>query len=178
MLRRRLLAAMPRVGVVMLAEVLHILLWGFIATAVLTTILEGSQGVGLSRLSLPFLLGMACTSRRDLAMVLGVVLYACGGWIFAVLYYLLFLEIGRAGVWIGGLVGALHGAVLLVVMLPVLPFVHPRMASEYDGPADQPRLQPPGFLGLHYGYRTPLTTLVGHIAYGAILGGGLSFSSF
>jgi hypothetical protein len=165
-------------GIPMPAEALHILLWGFVATAVLTTILEGSQGVGLSRLSLPFLLGMACTGRRDAAMVLGVVLYLLGGWIFAALYYLLFLELGRSGVWIGGLVGALHGAVLLVVVLPVLPFVHPRMASEHDGPADRPRLQPPGFLGLHYGYRTPLTTLVGHIAYGAVVGGGLSVSSF
>lgn len=160
------------------AEALHILLWGFVATTVLTTILEGSQGVGLSRLSLPFLLGMACTSRRDAAMVLGAALYLLGGWVFAALYYLLFLELGRAGVWIGGLFGALHGAVLLVVVLPVLPFIHPRMASEHDGPADRPRLQPPGFLGLHYGYRTPLTTLVGHIAYGAVVGGGLSVSSF
>jgi hypothetical protein len=165
-------------GVPMLAEALHILVWGFVATTVLTTILEGSQGVGLSRLSLPFLLGMACTGRRDAAMVLGVVLYLLGGWIFAALYYLLFVELGRAGVWIGGLVGALHGAVLLVVVLPVLPFIHPRVASEHDGPADQPRLQPPGFLGLNYGYRTPLTTMVGHIAYGAVVGGGLSASSF
>ena len=165
-------------GVPMLAEALHILVWGFVATTVLTTILEGSQGVGLSRLSLPFLLGMACTGRRDAAMVLGVVLYLLGGWIFAALYYLLFVELGRAGGWIGGLVGALHGAVLLVVVLPVLPFIHPRVASEHDGPADQPRLQPPGFLGLNYGYRTPLTTMVGHIAYGAVVGGGLSASSF
>ena len=165
-------------GVPMLAEALHILVWGFVATTVLTTILEGSQGVGLSRLSLPFLLGMACTGRRDAAMVLGVVLYLLGGWIFAALYYLLFVELGRAGVWIGGLVGALHGAVLLVVVLPMLPFIHPRVASEHDGPADQPRLQPPGFLGLNYGYRTPLTTMVGHIAYGAVVGGGLSASSF
>jgi hypothetical protein len=157
----------------MTAEAIHILVWGFVASTMMIAIQEGSQGAGLSRLSLPFLLGMVFTERRDLAMVLGVALYLFGGWVFATLYYLLFLELDRSGVWVGGLVGAVHGAVLLVVVLPVLPFVHPRMASDYDGPADRPRLEPPGFLGLNYGYRTPLTTIAGHIAYGAIVGGGL-----
>jgi hypothetical protein len=44
------------------------------------------------------------------------------------------------------------------------------MASTYDGPTRIRRLEPPGFMGLNYGYRTPLTTVVGHILYGAILG--------
>lgn len=161
----------------MRAEIIfHILLWGFLATAVLTTIQQGSQGAGLSRLSLPFLLGMMWTERRDTGMVFGALIYLVGGWVFAALYYLLFLGLGRAGIWLGGLVGAVHGAFLLVVVLPVLPFVHPRMASEHDGPSDRPRLEPPGFLGLNYGYRTPLTTLAAHIAYGAIVGAGLSVS--
>lgn len=161
----------------MLIEVFHVLVWGFVATAALVGIQQGSQILGLSRLSLPFLLGMAVTGRRDLAMVIGAALYWLGGWVFAALYYLLFLEIGHAGWWFGGLVGGLHGATLLLFALPLMPFVHPRMASEHDGPVDFPRLEPPGFLGLNYGYRTPLTTLLGHIAYGAIVGAGLSVSS-
>ena len=32
------------------------------------------------------------------------------------------------------------------------------------------QLEPPGFLGLHYGIRTPLTVLVAHVIFGIILG--------
>jgi len=45
------------------------------------------------------------------------------------------------------------------------------MASEYDGPTALRQLEPPGFLGLNYGSRTPLTTLLGQAVYGAVLGG-------
>jgi hypothetical protein len=33
------------------------------------------------------------------------------------------------------------------------------------------KLEPPGFLALNYGSRTPLTTLAGQALYGAVLGG-------
>ncbi|MGZ3457893.1 MAG: hypothetical protein ACXU86_05230 [Archangium sp.] len=56
------------------------------------------------------------------------------------------------------------------MVLPVLPAVHPRMASESQGPTEVRLLEPPGFLGLHYGPRTPLTTLVAHLAFGVLLG--------
>ena len=50
------------------------------------------------------------------------------------------------------------------------------MASEYDRPTNTRVLEPPGFLGLNYGHRTPLTTLLGQIVYGATLGGFAQFS--
>jgi len=60
---------------------------------------------------------------------------------------------------------------LLVAVLPLLPYMHPRMASEYDGPTELRQLEPPGFMGFNYGLRTPLTTLLGQAVYGATLGG-------
>ena len=45
------------------------------------------------------------------------------------------------------------------------------MASEYDGATALRQLEPPGFMGLNYGPRTPLTTLAGQAVYGAVLGG-------
>ena len=60
---------------------------------------------------------------------------------------------------------------LLVAALPLLPYIHPRMASEYDGASATKQLEPPGFMGLNYGHRTPLTTLAGQAVYGAVLGG-------
>lgn len=148
----------------------QLLVWGLIATAVMTTILHGSQGLGLSRLSLSFLVGTFFTGRRSHANVLGFVVYALGGWAFAIVYAAFFLSIGRGNWWIGLLFGVAHGVVLLVALLPIIPYIHPRMANEYDGPTRTQRLEPPGFIGLNYGYRTPLSVMVAQAAYGTVLG--------
>src|SRR5688572_18506327 len=149
----------------------RLLLWGLIATVVMTSVLEGSQGLGLSRLSLPFLVGTMFTAHRNKAVVLGFIAYVIGGWLFARPYFLFFASIGHVSWWFGALIGCLHGVLLLVGALPLLAYVHPRMASEHDGPRDSFLLEPPGFFGLNYGRRTPLTTLLGQTLYGATLGG-------
>jgi hypothetical protein len=149
----------------------RLLLWGLIATVVMTSVLEGSQGLGLSRLSLPFLVGTMFTAHRNKAVVIGFIVYVLGGWVFAMLYFLFFASIGRVSWLLGALIGALHGVLLLVGALPLLAYAHPRMASEHDGPRDSFLLEPPGFCGLNYGRRTPLTTLLGQTLYGAALGG-------
>lgn len=146
------------------------LLWGLIATLAMTTILFASQGLGLSRLSLSFLAGTFVTADRHHANIIGFALYMVGGWIFAGFYYLVFASLGHASWWLGMILGLLHGVVLLVVVLPLLPHMHPRMASSYDSPTSEPVLEPPGFLCLNYGHRTPLATLVAMAVYGAILG--------
>ena len=154
-----------------LTQLPNVLLWGLIATVAMTTILQGAQGLGLSRLSLPFLVGTFFTADRRWATVLGFVAYTMGGWVFALLYFLLFASLGIYTWWFGAAAGLLHGVFLLVCALPLLPHVHPRMASDYDGPSAMRQLEPPGFMGLNYGRRTPLTTLAAQTVYGAILGG-------
>jgi hypothetical protein len=149
----------------------QLLIWGLVATVAMTTVLQGSQGLGFSRLSLPFLVGTLFTRNRNSAMVVGFIAYTIGGWLFALLYFLFFASIGLATWWLGALLGFLHGVFLLVCALPLLPYAHPRMASEHDGPGHPYVLEPPGFLGLNYGHRTPLTTLLGQTVYGLILGG-------
>jgi hypothetical protein len=67
--------------------------------------------------------------------------------------------------------GLAHAMFVLVVVLPLLPGLHPRMASEFHGPEPTRLLEPPGFLALNYGYQTPLATIMAHIAYGMVLGG-------
>lgn len=154
----------------LVANLGQLLIWGLIATAVMTTILHGSQGLGLSRLSLSFLVGTFFTGRRSYANVVGFVVYALGGWAFAIVYFAFFLSIGYGNWWIGLFFGIAHGVVLLVALLPLVAYVHPRMANEYDGPTRTQRLEPPGFIGLNYGYRTPLSVMVAQAAYGAVLG--------
>jgi hypothetical protein len=149
----------------------YLVLWGLLATAAMTIVLQASQGFGLSRLSLPFLVGTLFTARRGLAMVLGFILYVIGGWLFAGLYYALFASVGLHTWWFGALVGIAHGLFLLVCALPLFPFLHPRMASVYHGATSLRQLEPPGFLGLNYGYGTPATAVVAQMVYGLTLGG-------
>lgn len=146
-----------------------ILIWGGIATAAMTAITEGAQMLGLSRMSLPFLFGTILSGRRDRATAWGFVIYAVGGLLFAGAYLAAFASVG-GGWWLGPALGLLHGVCLVTVVLPLLPFVHPRMASDFEGPSARRRLEPPGRFGLNYGARTPLVALVGQLVYGTILG--------
>jgi hypothetical protein len=104
----------------------------------------------------------------------GFACYLAGGLLFAVLYAWIFRVVGVAGWWFGALLGLAHAVFLLAVILPLLPMCHPRMVAEYDPPAAAPRLEPPGFMGIHYGRRTPAVAVAAHVVYGAILGLGFA----
>lgn len=149
---------------------LSLVLWGLVATTAMASILQMSQGLGLSRMSLTFLLGSAVSGNRSRASVIGFVLYVAGGWLFAFLYFLFFESIGIGTWWIGAILGLVHGLFLLVCVIPLLPFVHPRMASEHHGVTRLRQLEPPGFLAMNYGYQTPLVTVVAQAVYGGVLG--------
>lgn len=147
-----------------------VFLWGFIATLLLTSVMAGSQALGQSRMALPFLLGTIVTANRDHASVAGFALHLVAGWAFALVYAAVFEDLGLATWWLGMAGGLLHGLVALLVIMPFLPGIHPRMASELAGSTPTRLLQPPGFLGTNYGRRTPAITLVAHLLYGAVLG--------
>ena len=146
------------------------LLWGFVATVVLTTLLAGSQGMGMTRMNVPYLLGTMVTPNRDRAKLIGVFLHFINGWLFSLIYVAAFQLIGRSTWWFGGLIGLVQGSFVLAVALPALPALHPRMANEQYGPTVARQLEPPGFLGLHYGIRTPISVLIAHAIFGVILG--------
>jgi hypothetical protein len=145
-------------------------IWGFVATVVQTTLEAGAQGLGLSRMSIPFILGTMFTPDRDKASLIGIGLHLLNGWLIALLYALIFESLGKASWWIGGILGLGHGFFILLAVLRLLPGFHPRMASEHTGPDPTRALEPPGFLALHYGRWTPITALIGHVAFGIVLG--------
>lgn len=147
-----------------------IALWGFLATLVMTAMEAVARGLGLTRMGLPFLVGTMFTGRRDRATILGFGAHFANGWLFAFLYGAVFEALGRATWWIGLALGALHALVILAVVLPLLPAVHPRMADEDHGPSPTRMLQPAGFFALHYGRRTALIVFAAHAVYGLILG--------
>jgi uncharacterized membrane protein YagU involved in acid resistance len=146
------------------------LLWGFVSTVVLTSLLAVSQGLGLTRINLPFMLGTMFTPDRDRAKLVGFGVHLANGWWLAFIYAAAFQSWRRASWWLGAGTGLVHALFVLVAVMPLLPRLHPRMASEQRGPSPTRQLEPPGFLALHYGRRTPLSVLLAHLVYGAILG--------
>ncbi|MGC2744430.1 MAG: hypothetical protein WA672_14745 [Candidatus Angelobacter sp.] len=145
-------------------------LWGFLATIVLTSIGMGAQGLGLTRINFPYMLGTIFTPDRDRAKLYGFLVHVAAGWIFSVIYVFIFQALGAASWWRGALIGALHGLFVLIVVMSLLPGLHPRMASERQGPSARNLLEPPGFLALHYGVQTPLAIMFAHTVFGMILG--------
>jgi uncharacterized membrane protein YagU involved in acid resistance len=146
------------------------LLWGFVGTVVLTGLMAGSQGLGLTRMSLPFMLGTMFTPDRDRAKLVGFGVHLLNGWLFAGVYAAAFESWRRATWWLGAGIGLVHALFVLLAAMPVLPALHPRMASEQHGPTPTRQLEPPGFLALNYGRRTPLSVISAHLVYGGILG--------
>lgn len=146
------------------------LIWGFGATVVLTTILAASQGLGITRMNIPYLLGTMVSPDRDRAKVLGIAIHMVNGWLFSAVYVLAFHVWGGPAWWKGALIGVTHAGFVLVVLMAALPGMHPRMASETAGPTVVRGLEPPGFLALNYGPRTPISVLLAHVVFGAILG--------
>jgi hypothetical protein len=144
--------------------------FGLVATTALTAVLITAQLAGLTRLDLPLLLGTLFTEDPDRARVVGFFVHLLDGQGFALGYAASFALLHRATWWLGALLGLLHGAVALTVLVPLLPGVHPRIASNRDGRSSTAVLEPPGLLALNYGFQTPFVTVVAHLVYGISLG--------
>lgn len=78
--------------------------------------------------------------------------------------------LGRKLACLGASIGLIHGLFVLATFVPLLPYLHPRMANEHDGPTSIRMLEPPGFMAFNYGRRTLLIILIAHMAYGGIMG--------
>lgn len=150
---------------------------GFVGTVVLTTALRTAGELGLTRMDLPFLLGTIVSADRTRAKALGYAMHFVAGQIFALIYFGIFAAIGHSSWWLGAVFGLVHGLFAGTALVNVLlPVIHPRMGTPLSSAADRPLLEPPGFMMLNYGRRTPLATIAAHIAYGAIVGGFASLA--
>lgn len=145
---------------------------GFVGTLVLTTGLRLAQIAGLTRMDIPLLLGTAFTESRSRASAIGYALHFLNGQIFALGYWAIFVAVDQAGWLFGGVLGVVHaafaGGALVNILLPA---VHPRMGTRWTDASQTPLLEPPGFMLWNYGRHTALVTLLGHVAYGSIVGG-------
>jgi len=146
------------------------ILSGFIATLALSTLLVVSQRLRLTRMNIPYLLGTIITPERERARLYGFFAHVLNGWIFSFFYIYVFEARQMVNWWFGLLIGLVHALIVLTVGMMLLPSIHPRMATESKGPTARRQLEPPGFMALNYGYRTPISIFIAHAAFGAILG--------
>jgi hypothetical protein len=148
------------------------LVGGAVGTILLTSGLRIAQELGVTRMDIPLLLGTIFTDRRGRASVIGYAVHFANGLLFALAYYAVFRAVGHSGWLFGAALGLAHaslaGGALLTVLLPA---VHPRMGSPWTDATETPLLEAPGFLLLNYGRRTAIWTLLGHVLYGALVGG-------
>jgi hypothetical protein len=127
--------------------------FGVIATSLLTGVMILAQLAGWTRLDLPLMLGTIFVADPDRARVAGFFAHLGLGQIFAFGYAASFALLDTATWWLGAVLGLLHVMVAGTVLLPLLPGVHPRMASERSGPSAGPaRLElRPFFAGDRHG---------------------------
>lgn len=145
------------------------LIFGVVATAALTAVLIAAQMAGLTRMDLPLILGTAFVGDPDRARLAGAAAHVVAGQVFALGYVAFFAALGQSPLWLGAALGAMHAAVAVGLIVPLLPGVHPRMVSERAGLRTGAALEPPGWLCLNYGLQTPLVTLAAHVVYGVAL---------
>ena len=118
---------------------------GFAGTLVLTTALRAANELNLTRMDLPFLLGTAFSSDRTRAKALGYILHFLAGLVFALIYYAIFLAIGRSGWWLGAIFGLVHGLFSGTALVNILlPLIHPRMGTPSTAAPSVALLEPPG----------------------------------
>jgi hypothetical protein len=147
---------------------------GFGATVILTVLLAGAQGLGVTRMSLPYLLGAMFTPDRDRAKLVGTLVHLANGWIFSLVYLAAFALAGHASISLGMAIGLVHGLFVAGVGLPLLPAFHPRVARPHAGPTAERRLEPPGFFARNYGWSTGAVIVISHVVFGAVLAAGAS----
>ena len=145
-------------------------IFGFVGTIVLTGAMVFAQLVGWTRMDIPMMLGTVFTERVGRARIIGILAHLAAGQFFALLYALAFWKLQRADPLIGGIFGLVHGLAALTLIVPFLPAVHPRMASERSGPEIETALEPPGLFALNFGLSTPAITLIAHVLFGVTLG--------
>jgi uncharacterized membrane protein YagU involved in acid resistance len=113
------------------------------------------------------MLGTMFTSNQVRVKLISFGVHFLNGWIFASVYAATFESWRCAIWWLVAAIGLVHALYALVAATPAM---HPRMASEQEGPTPTKQLKPPGFMALNYGQRTPITVILAHLVYGTILG--------
>jgi hypothetical protein len=96
---------------------------GFIATLALSAMLATSQGLGLTRMNVPYMLGTVVTADRERARLYGFIAHILNGWAFSILYVLIFEDLHMVSWWFGMLIGLAHALFVLTVGMMLRPSI-------------------------------------------------------
>src|SRR5687768_12935986 len=96
------------------------ILWGFVATVILSSLLVACRGLHLTRIDIPFLLGTIWTDDRDKAKWSGAILHFFFGWAFALIYVWAFEITGFETWWFGMLIGLIHAVFVLTAGMDIV----------------------------------------------------------
>src|SRR2546423_15467381 len=110
------------------------LFWGFVASLALVSAESIAQGLGLTRLNLPLILGSALTPNRDRARALGIGLHIIIGWLFSLVYVVAMQFLGGPTLDRGALVGVWQGLFIFLIGCEALPWIHSRIGTGGPGP--------------------------------------------
>lgn len=144
------------------------LVWaGFVATILSASVFWLFRSFDLTRFSPSSQLG--CLFFREpnvpLTETVGFLLFlALGVSLLPAVYAAALAGMGGAGWGTGTLAGVVHGGLVLAA-LPLL--------ERASACIREARLPPPGRLGTGWGRATPVVVVIGHAAYGAVVGGVL-----
>jgi hypothetical protein len=143
---------------------------GFLATTAFTIIMELAIGLRFTRMNIPFILGALFSPNRSKANVYGILLHFLVGPCLAFVYFWIMYALGWLSIWFGLILGIFQGIFLVSVGCAILPACHHRMTNEEYGPQAAKLLEPPGFLGMNYGFFTPIVIVIAHAVYGLCVG--------
>jgi uncharacterized membrane protein YagU involved in acid resistance len=107
-------------------NVLGAIVAGLAGTAVMTMLMYAAPLMGMPKMDIAGMLGTMFVSKKQMAVVLGMIMHFVAGVIFALVYALLWsLGLGSATWWWGLIFGAVHG-IIAIVMIPIIMRMHPR----------------------------------------------------
>ena len=135
-----------------------------LAAAVAFSMFTGmARAMGMTTMSIEKTLG-AMFGEGPTAAFAGWVMHLVSGIIFALIYAYMFSVIEVTNGWlIGGIIGLVHGLIIGAMVMPMMGVMHPAVRSG--------AITAPGFFAVNAGAMTPMGLVVGHILFGAVLGG-------
>lgn len=136
---------------------------GLVAALVFSVFTGMARAMGMTKMSIEKMLG-AMLGEGPMADMAGWVMHLASGVAFAGIYAQIFNALGATNGWAAGAaIGLIHGLMIGAIVLPMMGAVHPAVSAG--------RIEAPGFFGINSGSMTPMGMIVGHIIFGAVLGG-------
>ena len=140
---------------------------GFVGTLAMTALMMAGRATGMTSMDMPLLIGGMVSNDERKARGIGMVVHVLmmGTVVFGVTYALLFAAFDSDAALTGLLIGVVHGLIFGLLVLPMMPAIHPRMKVSASGF----HLDRPGVLGVGYGKGTALGIVMAHAVYGLVV---------